>query len=63
MFQDELEMFAEVCATGKPAELSAHSGNVALAVVNAALQSVDDNGRLVSLQDVLDESRARLAAA
>jgi len=63
MFQDELEMFADVCVTGQPAELSASSGNVALAVVNAALRSVDQNGQLVSLQSVLEESRARLAAA
>jgi len=63
MFQDELEMFAEVCATGEPAELSASSGNVALAVVNAALRSVDQNGQLIALKNVLEESRARLAAA
>ncbi len=63
MFQDELEMFAEVCATGEPAELSASTGNVALAVVNAALRSVDESGRLIALEDVLEESRARLAAA
>ena len=63
MFLDELDMFANVCATGEPAELSANSGNVALAVVNAALRSIDQNGQLISLQSVLEESRARLAAA
>lgn len=63
MFLDELDMFADVCATGEPAELSASSGNVALAVVNAALRSIDQNGQLVSLESVLEESRARLAAA
>ena len=63
MFLDELEMFADVCVTGQPSELNASSGNVALAVVNAALQSVDQNGQLVSLESVLEESRARLAAA
>ena len=63
MFLDELDMFADVCATGEPAELSANSGNVALAVVNAALRSIDQNGQLISLQSVLEESRARLAAA
>ena len=63
MFQDELEMFAEVCATGKPCELSASSGNVALAVVNAALRSVEQSGQLIALEDVLAESRSKLAAA
>ena len=63
MFQDELEMFAEVCATGEPCELSARSGNVALAVVNAALRSVEQSGQLVALEDVLAESRSKLAAA
>lgn len=63
MFQDELEMFADVCATGKAAELTAHSGNVALAVVNSALRSVEQGGGLVRLDDVMAASRARLAAA
>ena len=63
MFQDELEMFAEVCATGEPAELTARSGNVALAVVNAALVSVERGGGLIGLEEVMEASRARLAAA
>lgn len=63
MFLDELDMFADVCATGEPAELSANSGNIALAVVNAALRSIAQNGQLISLESVLDESRARLAVA
>jgi predicted dehydrogenase len=62
MFQDELEMFAEMCAANKACELSASSGNVALAVVYAALRSVERNGQLISLSDVLEESRARLSA-
>jgi predicted dehydrogenase len=62
MFQDELEMFAEVCASGKPAELSANNGNVAVAVVYAALRSIDNNGACVKLQDIFDEARARIAA-
>ena len=44
MFRDELEMFADVCASGEPCELSARSGNVALAVVYAALRSIENNG-------------------
>lgn len=62
MFQDELEMFAEVCRTGEPCELSAHSGNVALAVVYAALRSIDNNGALVKLGDIIEESRANIAS-
>jgi len=36
----ELDMFAERCRTGKPNELSAPSGNVAIAIVYAALKSI-----------------------
>jgi predicted dehydrogenase len=63
MFQDELEMFAEVCKTNSACELSANSGNVALAVVYAALRSVEKNGQCVALNDVIEESRAKLSAA
>ena len=56
-------MFADVCATGKPAELNANSGNIALAAVNAALRSIAQNGQLISLESVLEESRERLAVA
>jgi predicted dehydrogenase len=63
MFQDELEMFAEVCASNSACELSASSGNVALAVVYAALRSVERNGHSVTLNDVIEDSRAKLSAA
>jgi len=63
MFQDELEMFAEVCRSNSACELSANSGNVALAVVYAALRSVEKNGQCVALNDVIEESRAKLSAA
>ena len=62
MFQDELEMFADMCATGERVELSAESGNVALAVVYAALESVEKNGAGVAIKDVLNKSRAKIAA-
>ena len=62
MFQDELEMFADMCATGERVELSAESGNVALAVVYAALESVEKNGAGVAIKDVLNKSRAQIAA-
>lgn len=61
MFRDELEMFAETCATGKPCELSAHNGNVAVAVVNAALRSIERNGQSVRLSDVLGEARQKVS--
>ena len=37
-------------------------GNVALAVVYAALESVDKNGAGVAIKDVLNKSRAKIAA-
>ena len=63
MFLDELDMFADVCSTGEPPELGAASGNVALAVVNGALLSIEQDGKLVKIEKVLEESRARLNAA
>jgi predicted dehydrogenase len=61
MFRDELEMFAETCATGKPCELSAHNGNVAVAVVNAALRSIERSGQSVRIADVLNEARGNVS--
>ena len=60
MFQAELEMFAEACRTGKAGHLNAHNGNVALAVVYAALGSIERRGQSVRVSDVLDEARARV---
>ena len=59
MFRVELEMFADSCRTGKPNELTAHNGNVAVAVVNAALRSIEQRGQLVSIADVIAEARGR----
>jgi predicted dehydrogenase len=53
MFRAELEMFAESCRTGKPNELSARNGNVAVAMVYAALKSIDENGQRIRIADVL----------
>jgi predicted dehydrogenase len=58
MFRVELEMFAESCRTGQPNELRARNGNVAVAIVNAALKSVDQRGQLVRVADVLKEAEA-----
>ena len=61
MFRAELEMFAESCRTGKPNELTAQNGNVAVAVVNAALRSIERKGQAVGLAEVMEDARARIA--
>lgn len=60
MFRDELEIFAEACVSGSLPELTATDGNVALAIVDAALRSVERNGESVKLKDMLAESGADL---
>lgn len=60
MFRAELEMFADSCVTGKVAELTAYNGNVAVAMVNAALRSIDKNGQSVKVADILSETRKRV---
>jgi predicted dehydrogenase len=62
MFVAELEMFAESCRAGTANELTAHNGNVAVAVVNAALRSIDNKGQYVRIGDIIDEARVRVAA-
>lgn len=62
MFVAELELFAESCRTGKPNELTARNGNIAVAMVNAALRSVDNSGQYVRVGDIIDEARVRAAA-
>lgn len=62
MFCVELEMFAASCRSGKSNELTAHNGNVAVAVVNAALRSIERRGQLVAIADVIAEARSREAA-
>jgi predicted dehydrogenase len=62
MFRAELEMFAASCATGKPGELTAYNGNVAVAVVYAALKSIDRKGQCVRIADVMEETRSRIGA-
>ena len=63
MFRTELEMFAEACVTGRAPELNADNGNVALAVVYAALRSIERKGQAVRIAEVLDTARATLRAA
>lgn len=60
MFRTELEMFAESCRTGKPSELSAYNGNFAVAIVYAALRSIEKNGQHIRIADVIKEAHARV---
>jgi predicted dehydrogenase len=62
MFRDELEMFAEVCATGKPCELTAENGNVAVAVMYSALRSIERKGQYVSLTETMNDARSKVTA-
>ena len=57
MFRAELDMFAESCRTAKANELDARNANVAVAIVYAALRSIDRQGQLVALADVIAEAR------
>ena len=61
MFRTELEMFAESCRTGKPGELSAANGNFAVAIVYAALRSIEKNGQYVRIADVMKSAQDRVA--
>jgi predicted dehydrogenase len=63
MFRAELEMFAESCRTGRPNELTAENGNFAVAIVYAALRSIEKKGQSTRIADVLAEARARVADA
>jgi hypothetical protein len=60
MFRGELEMFAESCRTGKANELSAQNGNVAVAMVCAALKSLEQNGQSVAIAGVLKDAQSRV---
>jgi predicted dehydrogenase len=60
MFRAELEMFAESCRSGKSNELSAHNGNVAVAMVYAALKSLDEHGERIRIADVLSDVHSKV---
>ena len=60
MFQDELEIFAEACRSGSARKLTAHDGNVAVAMVYAALKSIENNAVMVSVDEVLSEASAEI---
>ncbi len=60
MFRAELEMFADSIASGKPSELTADNGNIALAVVYGALRSLERKGQAVKIADIISETRAKI---
>lgn len=62
MFKAELELFAESCRSGKPSELSAGNGNVAVACCYAALKSLAEGGKHVPLADIYQAANQKLAA-
>jgi len=62
MFRAELEMFAESCRTGQANELNARNGNVAVAIVYAALCSIEKSGQAVKIADVIEDARKALHA-
>src|SRR5215208_6981013 len=61
MFRAELDLFALSCRTGKENELSADNGNAAVAIQYAALRSIEENGRVVRIAEVIENARARVA--
>ncbi len=61
MFRAELEMFARSCRSGKASELSAENACSALAIVFAALRSLDRNGQYVRIAEVMLEAEAQVA--
>ena len=61
MFRAELELFSESCRTGVANELSARNGNIAVAVVYAALRSIEQHGRAVPIADVIAQAHAAVA--
>jgi hypothetical protein len=60
MFRAELEMFADSCRSGKPNELTAHNGNIAVAMVNAALRSIERMGQGVAISEVIADARKNI---
>src|SRR6202043_1879755 len=55
MFRAELEMFAASCISGRSNLLNARNGNVAVAIVYAALRSIDRHGQSVRIAEVIED--------
>ncbi|TAL81453.1 MAG: Gfo/Idh/MocA family oxidoreductase, partial [Candidimonas sp.] len=53
MFCEELDMFADAIASDTPSSLSGENGCVALAVIYAALQSIEEHGRYIDVRGLL----------
>jgi predicted dehydrogenase len=60
MFRQELDMFADTIRTGRPSELTAENANASLAVVYAALRSMESGGRYVRIADIVNEARTSI---
>jgi predicted dehydrogenase len=60
MFRQELDMFAETVRTGKASELTTENANESLAVVYAALRSLELGGRYVKITEIIDDARAEV---
>jgi len=57
MFLEELEIFANSCLTGDVKQLSADNANIAVAMVFSALKSVDQNGKLISIKETIENAK------
>ena len=57
MFLEELEIFANSCLTRDVKQLSADNANIAVAMVYSALKSVDQNGKLISIKETIENAK------
>jgi hypothetical protein len=55
-------MFAESCRSGRRNELSAYNGTVAVAIVYAALKSMEENGQRIRIADLMQQVQSRIGA-
>ena len=60
MFRSELELFAEACRAGQSGELSATNANLTLAIVHAAVRSLDNRNQSIRIADVLRLAQSRM---
>ena len=63
MFQDELELFADACQSGSSSQLTANDGNVAVAMVYAALKSIENDAAMVSVDAVMETAKQNIKAS
>ena len=60
MFRDELEIFGDACRSGTAEQLTAHDGNIAVAMVYSALKSIEKGSQVVSVDSVMNEAKNNL---